>query len=71
MLATVKHAYEFVETLGGKVDITTKQKFLEQGPTQSLEQAFDQASTPKNFGKLLKKSFAVVGFRIFVRDYKK
>lgn len=71
MLSTVKNAYEFVETLGGEVDIKTKQDFLEHGPRQSLEEAFEQASRPQNFGKLLKKPPAVIGFRIFVKNYQK
>ena len=71
ILTIVEHAYQFVETIGGKVDKTTKQEFLDQGPMQSLEQAFDQVSTPQNFGKLLRKPPAVVGSRIFIRNYQK
>ena len=71
MLATAERAYEFVAKLGGKVDKTTKQEFLDQGPMQSLEQAFVQSSELPNFGKLQKKPPSVVGSRIFVRNYQK
>lgn len=71
MLTTVAHAYEFVEKLGGKVDPTIKQKFFDQTPTQSLDQAFTQASLEGNFGKLQRKPPAVVPSRLFVRNYKK
>ena len=71
MLVSAECAYEYVETLGGEVNMDIKQNFVNTTPIKSLEEAFDQSSEPQNFGKLQRKPPSFVGSRIFVRNYEK
>lgn len=71
MLATALRACQFVERIGGNVDMAIKQGFLDTTSTQSLEEAFLQASEFPNFGNLQQKPPPVVGYRTFIRNHGK